>query len=457
MAALAALDASPIDDQSFAEAMAALGPYEHAPLLAVAVSGGPDSMALAWLANRWAHGHGGRAFAVIIDHGLRPEAADEAKTAAEQLRTSGIAAEVRRVTEAPPSAGVSAWAREQRYWLLRAVAAEHGALHLLLAHHQNDQAETVLLRLARGSGVKGLASMRDVTPGAAVRLLRPLLGFPKARVLATAQATGWTLADDPSNRAEKYARTRMRSALATAGGDVKRLASTAASLGQDDDAIEHAATALAVQAVCIMPVGVIRLDRAALAMAPISISARLLDRVIRMAAGAIGPLRRSRVERLLAEVRGGKSARRTCGGAVLDIKGNDILLWREAAKLPAPAPLNRLERNMWDNRFRLSLNAIQPVLADDLLIGPLGYQGLRTLEAKSRLSLKAILPNGFSQTLPRQVVAGLPVLTQAGRIVGLSTFEPVSISDRPNPLFCDIKPFHAQFAPPTPLTVASAC
>ena len=457
MAAIAAPATSAITDDAFAAAMARLGVFESAPTLAVAVSGGPDSMALVWLADRWARAQDGSAFGIIVDHGLRFESADEARVAAEQLRAANIAACIRKVSGMPPENGVPAWARKARYDLLRDAAVERGALHLLLAHHQDDQAETLLLRLARGSGVKGLSGMRGVQPDADLRLLRPLLDFPKAQVAATAEATGWTIADDPSNRATKYARTRIRNALATSSGDTTRLAKTAATLASEDAAIEQAVTRLAVRAATIVPYGLIRLDRSLLAAAPAAVSTRLLDRAVRMAGGAESPLRHSRIARLLQDITNSPDTRRTCGGTIIQIKGAEALLWREPAKLPDLMPLQTLKAGLWDNRFRLNPKDTSSFQNDTVLIGPLGYAGLRDLETMLGKNLDRMPPCAFRGNPPRQVITGLPVLRKNGRITGFSTFAPHKANDGPNASICDIDLFPVRFAPPTALTVANAC
>ena len=171
-------------DAVFAKTMARFGPFEPKPRLAVAVSGGADSLALALLADRWARAQGGRITAVTVDHALRPEAAAEARQVGRWLK----AAKIRHVTLrwTPPAplkklaggtrpANLQSAARDARYQLLTGWCRDHAVLHLLLAHHRDDQAETLLLRLARGSGLDGLAAMAPLVERASLRLLRPLL------------------------------------------------------------------------------------------------------------------------------------------------------------------------------------------------------------------------------------------------------------------------------------------
>jgi len=155
--------AAPLDASGFARLMASLGPFESAPRIAVAVSGGADSLALALLAADWAAAQGGKAVALTVDHGLRPEAAAEARQVRRWLADCGISHFILAWRGPRSGADVQAAARAARYRLMGEWCARRGILHLLLAHHRDDQAETVLLRLARGSGLEGLAAMAPVS------------------------------------------------------------------------------------------------------------------------------------------------------------------------------------------------------------------------------------------------------------------------------------------------------
>lgn len=170
--------------------MAAFDPFEASPEIAVAVSGGRDSMALALLAAGWAAARGGRVVALTVDHGLRPEAADEAHRVGGWLAARGIAHQILTWNGPHPARGVQAAARMARYRLLEGWCAERAILHLLLGHQRDDQAETVHMRAERQSGGVGLAGMPAVRETARLRLLRPLLGFPRRRLAATLRAAG---------------------------------------------------------------------------------------------------------------------------------------------------------------------------------------------------------------------------------------------------------------------------
>src|SRR5579863_2293243 len=149
----------PLSDAEFGAALDRLGPFERRPLLAVAVSGGADSLALALLASVWAKARRGRVVALTVDHRLRRESTGEARQVGRWLRRLGIAHEILTWKGPYPQGDVQAAARAARYALLEAWCHTAHCLHLLTAHHREDQVETFWLRLARGSGLDGLAAM----------------------------------------------------------------------------------------------------------------------------------------------------------------------------------------------------------------------------------------------------------------------------------------------------------
>src|SRR5437868_674 len=212
--------------------------------IGVAVSGGPDSLALLLLA---AAARPGRVEAATIDHGFREEARDEAALVANICDRLGIrhATLTARWSELPETA-IQERARNQRYRLLGYWAEERGLDVLATAHHAEDQAETVLMRLARGSGVRGLAGMRprSVSPGVHIRLVRPLLDWRRAELEQVCSAAGLTPVVDPSNLDERFERVRVRRALAGLDWlDAGAIAQSASNLADADAALEWAAKA----------------------------------------------------------------------------------------------------------------------------------------------------------------------------------------------------------------------
>ena len=199
--------------------MALVGPFESQPVLAVAVSGGRDSLALSLLAHEWAAARGGEAIGLTVDHGLRREAADEAAATQMLLQGQGMACEVLCWTGPKPAHGMQAAARTARYRLLFAACRRLGILHLLVGHHADDQAETVAMRAAHGSGPDGLAGMAAVVERRDARLLRPLLGVRRTSLTTFLQARGLAWIEDPSNKDSRFERVRVRESGDLVSGD----------------------------------------------------------------------------------------------------------------------------------------------------------------------------------------------------------------------------------------------
>jgi tRNA(Ile)-lysidine synthase len=284
--------------------------FRDAPALLLAVSGGPDSVALMWLAARWrrALSRGPRIVAVTIDHGLRDEAAREARAVKVLARTLELEHRTMRWNGKKPATGVPAAARAERYRLLAQAARRAGASHVLTAHTRDDQAETLLMRLCRGSGIAGLSAMAPNTDRDGITLARPLLSVPKSRLIATLNKAGIDFADDPTNRDTSFTRPRLRALLpllAAEGGDARGLARLAARLARANEAVEvltDGAERYLVLTGSTSPRGQGReLDAEAFAALPEEIRLRLLMRAINRF-GHEGPAELGKVEALLAEM-----------------------------------------------------------------------------------------------------------------------------------------------------------
>ena len=232
---------------------------------------------------------------------MRKEAKREAAAVGRLARKLGIAHRTLRWTGAKPKTGLQEAARVARYRLLAGAAREANASHILTAHTRDDQAETVLIRMSRGSGITGLAAMARISavPGdgeGQIKLVRPLLDIPKARLIATLRAAKIAFADDPSNRDPRFTRARLRglmSELAREGLDSRRLALLARRLKRADQAIDAVVDRAVAELTRLSPSGdAIAIDAAAYSGLPAEIALRLLgravDRVGRRGAGRIG-------------------------------------------------------------------------------------------------------------------------------------------------------------------------
>jgi tRNA(Ile)-lysidine synthase len=225
--------------ERFAEDLDRLAPPDQK--LGIAVSGGPDSLALLLLA---AAARPGRIEAATVDHKLRRGSGAEAEMVAAlcarlEVRHAILTAHWART----PQTAIQERAREERYRLLGQWAKERGLDSIVTAHHLDDQAETVLMRLGRGAGVRGLAGIRaaGTLPGSAIRLIRPLLGWRVSVLAQLCASAGVKPAMDPGNCDEKFERVRVRNALAQADWlDPVALARSAENLARADEALDWA-------------------------------------------------------------------------------------------------------------------------------------------------------------------------------------------------------------------------
>jgi tRNA(Ile)-lysidine synthase len=362
--------------------MATLGPFEKDPRVAVAVSGGADSMALALLAHDW-----GNAVALTVDHRLRPESSAEAEQVGSWMAARGIEHHI--LTWENPKAD-QAQARAARYRLMGDWCRRHHILHLLVAHHREDQAETLMLRLGRGSGVDGLAAMAAVSFKDDLQILRPLLsvGRDDLRTFLREKRQDWV--EDPSNRMDRFERVRWRKIMAANDVSTERLALTAAQMGRARQALEAAQAALAVDAIALHQAGFAWLDPDKLRAAPQEIGLRTLAALIRCIGGEEFPPRLDGLTRAYE----GLDQRRTFGGCVLTPRKQGILVHREVRALAPAIPLAAGQWTRWDNRFALRVEQ------EGLTVGALG--------------------DGWdSQEIPKSVLPSLPAIADKHGILAV--------------------------------------
>jgi len=394
----------------FAALMAPLGPFENPPCLAVALSGGGDSLALCLLADHWCRERGGAVTALIVDHALRPESAVEARKVAGWMAERQIASQILTWVGDKPQSGVQELARNARYTLLQEACRRHGLFHLLVAHTAEDQAETLAMRQARGS--VGTGAMAPLVETPYLRLLRPLLRQRRADLRDFLIGLGQDWIDDPSNLNPKFERVRMRAALAQSG-EVEALAQRAedereALLSSDEDL-----ALLAARFVAFQPAGFVEIDEAALShpAAP-----RLLARAVRTVGGGPYLPSRTRLEAWLASWWGQGSLARlrptSLGGCLLRPIQGRLLVVREERALPAPIPLAQVtaagEGGLhWDRRFLLRF----PRGSDRgqaLILRPLGREG--AAEVRRRMRAAGQEPRKRAGVPPALVWPGLPAL-----------------------------------------------
>ena len=394
----ATVDAAAIGPEEAARLFAACGPFEPHPAIAIAVSGGPDSLALAWLLQRWLAGQGGRLLALIVDHRLRPDSAEEAAEVSARLAAVGVDSRI-LVWEgaAEVSAGMQAAARDARYGLLIEACRAGGILHLALGHHRDDQVETLLQRAESGSGPDGLAAMPSVTELPDVRLLRPLLTVPKVRLTTTCLAAGLPFVEDPSNRDPRFARSRLReraAEFALAGLAPEPLFDLATTAGRLRAELEGQVAELLAETVVLHPAGFARVAPA-FATAPDAMALRSLAQLLACVGGRIWPPRTARSQRALISLRERPQHPVTLGGCRLLPQSSGWLAVREPTAMTHPiAPGQSL---LWDGRFLTDLRDDAP---SGLSVGPLGEAGWRAVVASDPGLKAGGLPPSVRVTLP---------------------------------------------------------
>jgi tRNA(Ile)-lysidine synthase len=367
------------------EADSALECLSQFDRIVLAVSGGPDSMALLVLVAEWLARKDSAAPAVsvaTVDHGLRAESASEAAYVAEQAKRLGLPHVVLRWTDGKPATGLAEAARDARYRLLDAHARSLGTDNaaVVTAHHADDQAETFAMRLARGAGVTGLAAMQPDRPlrtGSPIRLVRPLLAFPKSRLYATLEAQGVASFEDPTNSNERYERVRVRNllpALDAAGISPAAIATSARRLGDVDAAIRYAEDRFVETLELSFGNEVFAaFNRAAFHQGPRLLRQRLLARLIARYGGASQRPQLSEIEDLAGRLQRDGKTIATLGGAMISGGGRFVRVWREAGRLDeAEIELSPGESRPWDRRFiiRRTPDAsgpvrVRPLGADD--------------------------------------------------------------------------------------------
>jgi tRNA(Ile)-lysidine synthase len=378
---------------------------EPGEAVAVAVSGGPDSMALAFCLHRY----GAKVQGLIVEHGLRPESPYEAQHVASCLRARGIEAEVLAWQHGPIESRIHVQARMARYALLREKCRALGLSKLFLAHHADDQAETVLLRLSKGSGIDGLGGMAPRYEQEGVWHLRPFLGVRKAALVATCDANNVPFVIDPSNAKESYARGRLRKvteALAEEGLTTERLVDLADRAREAREALDfYTYRALRVVSQWVEGGGLL-LDLPKLEAVPLALRYRILAACLQALHPSDYPPERQKLTAVLNWLLGeGHSRGLTLAGCYIHRnEGRRTALFvRELAAIPPVTPIISGQEVIWDHRWRVRLSQALPSDVEGgaaFFLAPLGMRSWVTLERVAP-SLRRQIPSGLIRaTLP---------------------------------------------------------
>lgn len=408
---------SPLSQSEFDALMRRCGPFEPAPQLAVGVSGGADSLALTLLLQTWVESRGGRLTALTVDHGLRLGSAEEAIETGRVLTARGLRHVVLRWCHDGPRHGVQAAARAARLQLLSDWCAREGVLHLALAHHAADQAETLVQRLWSGSGLAGLAAMAPVRELAHCRLLRPLIPIPPERLRATLQQGAVPWLEDPSNDDSRFGRVQARRFLRTREEPLRTrnaALGAAQALGAWRGRLDVACAELAAEACRLHPLGYVELLKPRLLAAPPVLVERLLRGLFQAVGGTAYPMseREARAARgWLIDMPGQvpfadrpRWMQRFVAGRCMMMRSEDgrWLICRERRDLPTllcegPGPW------LWDGRFLLYRKVRQDREArSDMTVSvrPFRPQNSGALASRHLRSALARVPDHALTTLP---------------------------------------------------------
>ena len=396
------------------------------------MSGGPDSLALAILADRWTRERGGELCALTVDHRLRSESGAEIRRLQGWLSARAIRHVVLAWSGEKPKSGIQEAARVARYRLLSGWCREHGCLHLLTAHHREDQIETHLIRRRAHSGADGLAGMSAIRELGDCRLLRPLLDFPKGRLLALLDAEHQPFITDPSNRNPAFERSHFREGddAMPAAAELPALLAEIHTSGTSRVTRERDGNAFLAQAANLHPAGFAVLDSGVLLAMPQEMAERMLSAVAATVGGALYPARRERIARL-RDVLGAASCQgHTLGGCRFVRWRERVLVTRELARASDPVPLTPGDSIFWDRRFHVTLPLDG---ATRLTIGYLGLAGVTELNRLAAQGWRSRLPRLLFPILPAvwddNGIAAVPHLGYRSKRAGVSPrfiFRPVN-------------------------------
>ena len=318
--------------------------------VAVAVSGGSDSMALLMLASDWVKAAGVQFVALTVDHGLRAASVDEARQVSQWCSRLNIEHHVLLWRGEKPKTGIQAAARSARYDLMSAWCVSHGVDALLTAHTLDDQAETVVMRQQRTKSAKSLAGIWPETLWNGLRVVRPLLETRREELRHVLRACEQAWIDDPSNVDERFERVRVRKTLNA--GDAALLSEVARDAQRTSRQLADLTSSFFSEAVKIDRMGCVTIPRQHFGKLNADVACDVLARAIFVAGAGGRPLREG-VAQMVAWVGSGGTSRRTLAGAVVALRTEEILVAREAGRI-VDEWLLVSNSPVWDERFAVA-------------------------------------------------------------------------------------------------------
>jgi tRNA(Ile)-lysidine synthase len=405
-----------LNEKLFEDAMASFI-FENKPVIAVAVSGGVDSLALLNLAFKWVKEKNGEVIALTVDHNLRADSSQEAASLHLQLTKAGIRHVVLpwRYSNRPTS-NIQAQARVARYDLLTKFCQENHILHLLVGHHLNDQVETLLINLQRGSGLDGLSAIPPLSYYNNVRIIRPLLNVTKSALKAFLENLSIPWFEDPSNLAQEYTRNKIRALLETALINNElietRLGQTTHSLARARVCLEKHSAEIMADCVNISPLGYAELKIDSFLATEEEEALRVLANILLTISGKSQPLRLRSLQTLYRKLVKPTATILTLSGCKINTtrvaKSNKVIIYREIPKDYAPLIVAKGGTWLWDQRFSVTIKTLPAVKGDRYIVNYLGVKGLKVIE--NYIKIPAI---------PKEILFTLPAISVNDMIIAL--------------------------------------
>ncbi len=399
--------------------------YVDTPLpakIAVAVSGGSDSMALCLLAGTWCAERNVEILALTVDHGLRAEAADEAVLVGQWLLSRNIDHQVLTRTGPAPQTGIQQFARNARYKLLLDKCNEVGATSLLIGHQLEDQLETFLMRVSKGSALQGLSVMRAKGSREGIDLGRPLLGIHRAHLREYLRNEEQDWIEDPSNESVLYTRTELgrvlQSMVSLPGSSSTAIELSVNRLQRADDALGQITDVMLDDKAHTDPLGYVQFPQSFFENVPAEINVRFLMSIFKTVRGKSDPIKLIHIEQLLGRLtRGEVRTPLTLAGCQLRPSKESWILCREPGRSALPkTPLKGGREMTWDNRFVVMDHGsdLEREAAIEFDVSPLGDDGWSQVT-------ESALPD-YIKKLPSMVRKNLPAIWNNGEIVDMPLF-----------------------------------
>ncbi len=366
--------------------------------VAVAVSGGADSMALLHLTKLWAADKKVEMIALTVDHNFRNESKDEAQTVAKWARNLAVPHHILTHAGSKPDANIMEEARKIRYGLLEEYCKHNNITHLLIAHHADDQIETFLMRLERGSGVDGLCAMEMLSTFNGINIMRPLLNVNKNELISYLEENSIDWIEDPTNDNTYYKRNKLRSLLWRFSGEeenivTSRILNTAKSMQRVKEALEHFTQQAATSCVTLHDQGYITLNITEFMSVPEEIQLRLLKECLLSVGNRDEIPRMEKLLNLHGKIIEDDFTGATLHGGKIESHKNNVIFVRERSCLANEKEI--IEKTVWDNRFAIRLDKnLGQCLAASL----------------SENNLKSLDNFQYPTTFPKSVLYSLPII-----------------------------------------------